>query len=209
MQEKKNPQPGNLGVSWKSETLKWISLYNKDKADLRSRLCSSMENGADIKEQWKGSWKAHKDRGNYAHRYDSLFGKCVLQRCLCGPYFHGAKHVAGKRAGWERGAGKVDRRFKGSPRVEKTFLFWQLWPTFTRSYLSYHMSTHTYTHTHALTHAVTHQWGGKQRHLETSSSGRHWHDLRGLTAFPITLLVQLTARWLPMCVRCGNWWLHT
>lgn len=53
------------------------------------------------------------------------------------------------------------------------------------------------THKRTPTHAVTHQWRGKQRHLEKSSSGRHWHDLRGLTAFPIALVVQHFPRWLP------------
>ena len=101
---------------------------------------------------------------------------------------------------------------KESPCFEKMVLHWQLWPTFAHSYLSYDMRTHSHTHTHTPPHAVMHQWRGKQRHLEKSSSGRHWHDLRGLTAFPITLVVQRSATWI--CVGftvaadgcTANWW---
>lgn len=46
--------------------------------------------------------------------------------CLHVPYFRGTEHADRKRAGWKQGTHKVDRRFKESPCVEKTLLFWQL-----------------------------------------------------------------------------------
>lgn len=148
-----------------------------------------------------------KDRGKDAHQYDSLFGKLMLQRCLCVPLASTGKNMWLAVAARAQGRGKVDCWFKESPCFEKTLLFWQLWPTFTHSCLSYDMRTHTRTRTRTPTHAVTRQWRGKQRHLEKSSSGRHWHDLRGLAALPITLVVQLAARWLSP--RWGEWWLHS
>lgn len=125
-----------------------------------------------------------KDRGKDAHQYDSLFGECMRWLCvpipsmvknMClGETTEGTSMIVGSRKSF----------------ALKNILFWQLWPTFTHSDLRYDVRTHTYTHAHTPTHAVTHQWRGKQRHLEKSSSGRHWHDLRGLAAFPITLPVQ-------------------
>lgn len=122
------------------------------------------------------------DRGKDAHQYDSLFGECMLWLCVPIPSM--------VKFGWDHGRDRDDCWLKETPLLWTIFLFSQLWPTFTHSDLRYDVHTHTYTHTHTPTHAVTHQWRGKQRHLEKLSSGRHWHDLRGLAAFPITLPLQ-------------------
>lgn len=160
-----------------------------------------------------------KDRGKDAHQYDSLFGKFMLSYCLCAAFTSMGKNMC-LETGLDEGKGRTRLTYlfnfssllKESPCFQKTVLFWQLWPTFTHSFLSYDMRTRTHTHTHTPTHAVTHQWRGKQRHLEKSSSGKHWHDLRGLTAFPITLAAQRSARWLPSAFAVAtdgctaNWW---
>lgn len=144
-----------------------------------------------------------KDRGKDAHQYDSLGGKFMLEySSLSLPW----ERTCAQKQGWI-GAKGGTRSIVGS-REAPVFLFWQLWPTCTNSYLSYDMHTHTQTHKRpCMLQRISEE--EKQRHLEKSSSGRHWHDLRGLTALPITLAVQLSRSVTIQRVRCGNRWLHS
>ena len=101
-----------------------------------------------------------KDRRKDAHQYDSLFGKCMLSYCLHVPLTSMGKNMW-LESGRDEGRGRTrlmhlfhsSSLLKESPCFEKMVLYWQLWPTFTHSYLSYDMRTHTHTPTHTCCNA--------------------------------------------------------
>jgi len=156
-----------------------------------------------------------KDRGRDFKWYDSLFGKFMPWYCLTTPLASMRKHVVRIQVRWGNA--------KDNDDVDALLLSAQGKPLLWENGLILAAVTHfypfmlelSYKHTHTLTstHAVMHQWRRKQRHLEKLSSGRLWHDLRELIAFPITLGVERSVRRLPSAFTVAsddgcstNWW---